>query len=532
MMDNKFIYRDKSYLLPEIINLAHVSVWASKGEDDDFKIVYWNQGAEEIYKIDAEHAIGKNYLDLFVSDLEREQSIKDCKEILSGKVIRNYIAEDITKNGESRRILANVFRTWDPREKCYLQVEIGINFEETERDKAELNLYKIREESIPEKFLDTINGVVSSLTRINLNSSKIDPILNSITNSLKENLSGNVTCQFIFLGKKPEYNEFSYSAEELAEIIDFCKISDQPIFINSFSDIEEVSTNLSFSKPIAIIQISKFSNDDIYLLVENKSSTFRPFDNVRKKLAINAAQLATLVFITKKYIDELNSQKKRIIEEESLFTRIDLMKDFNHKINNMLAPSILRIQKIKEGISDQEPLMDDLVKLESYINLILNESKKLEEVSINEEINITELLNELCRRYFIYHSDQIDFETKIDPSSFIITGDRISLINSFENIINNSIEALQEEKVKKIWIESKISTQHEHNKIRIRFTDTGKFNQKAKDTIFDLGNSTKGPKRGYGLFRSKQIIENHNGEIFLDDSGRDQLTSFVIEITQ
>ena len=99
-----------------------LSIWASLGKEHNYRVVYWNEGAEKIYGIPAEEAIGQNYLDLFVADegpQVRRDSENDCDDIiLNGTQFINYMAVD---NKRIRRVkspehpillLTNVFRVF------------------------------------------------------------------------------------------------------------------------------------------------------------------------------------------------------------------------------------------------------------------------------------------------------------------------------------------------------------------------------------------------------------------------------------
>ena len=64
----KFDLRDSLEFLRGLYSSAPLSIWASLGKEHNYRIVYWNEGAEKIYGISAEDAIGKNYFDVFVAE--------------------------------------------------------------------------------------------------------------------------------------------------------------------------------------------------------------------------------------------------------------------------------------------------------------------------------------------------------------------------------------------------------------------------------------------------------------------------------
>lgn len=116
----KFDLRDSLEFLRGLYSSAPLSIWASLGKEHNYRIVYWNEGAEKIYGISAEDAIGKNYLDVFVAEEDpqvRRDSENDCDEIINnGKTFVNYMAVDnkVVNGVKSPNypilLLTNVFR--------------------------------------------------------------------------------------------------------------------------------------------------------------------------------------------------------------------------------------------------------------------------------------------------------------------------------------------------------------------------------------------------------------------------------------
>lgn len=107
-----------------IIDRAPFTMWAC---DRDFKIVLWAGQCEQVYGYRAHQAKGKNYLKLFVDEPERPDSQADCIAIIDDDVVfRNFIAEDVAKDGSKRYMLTNCFRIWDDEKKDWLQAEVAI----------------------------------------------------------------------------------------------------------------------------------------------------------------------------------------------------------------------------------------------------------------------------------------------------------------------------------------------------------------------------------------------------------------------
>jgi two-component system, CitB family, sensor histidine kinase MalK len=84
------------------------------------------------------------------------------------------------------------------------------------------------------------------------------------------------------------------------------------------------------------------------------------------------------------------------------------------------------------------------------------------------------------------------------------------LITIIGNLIDNAIEALSESQKKIIELRLK-----DHDgRLSIRVKDTGPgIDDKAKETIFEKGYSSKGEDRGFGLYLVRRSIERLNGSL-------------------
>ncbi|MEE6305707.1 PAS domain-containing protein [Plantactinospora veratri] len=122
-------------LVLELFNESHVAIWAC---DRDFQVVLWNRGAEEIYGFTSEEIIGRNYLDMFVDEAERDASLEDCRRIIdTGRRYKNLLAYDADAGGRVRYMLTNCFRITDRETGKRFQAEIGVEISDLELRKDE-----------------------------------------------------------------------------------------------------------------------------------------------------------------------------------------------------------------------------------------------------------------------------------------------------------------------------------------------------------------------------------------------------------
>jgi PAS domain S-box-containing protein len=108
-----------------LVRSAHVSIWAA---DRNHNIVLWNSGAERIYGRGEKDVLGKNYLELFVDEVERDESAIHCRRIIDTDYRQhNCLAYDKDASGNQVDMLTNCFRITDPDTGEHYQGEIGID---------------------------------------------------------------------------------------------------------------------------------------------------------------------------------------------------------------------------------------------------------------------------------------------------------------------------------------------------------------------------------------------------------------------
>lgn len=154
-------------LLLDIIDRAPFTIWAC---NRDFIIKLWNKKCEENYGYRASEAIGKSFVELFVSEPEREQSRIDCLAIIDeDTVFENFLAWDKSRGNKDRVMLTNCFRIYDEGLKEFLQAEVGLEISDLElrtrdhRNLREVGIARLAEEK---QTLETCRTEMGS--RLNL----------------------------------------------------------------------------------------------------------------------------------------------------------------------------------------------------------------------------------------------------------------------------------------------------------------------------------------------------------------------------
>jgi len=231
-------------------------------------------------------------------------------------------------------------------------------------------------------------------------------------------------------------------------------------------------------------------------------------------------------------------RQRQIIESKTKFATLgEVTANFSHEIKN----SVNVIHMAHEYLNKNIGKMDSNPKIEKYVNNI--------EVGLNQITRITESVRNLSR-------EDISDEFKVVPLSDVLATVRVLVFHYFDtagvalefdefskdvkincqetllgqviiNLLNNARHAAEANHKK--WV--KCSTLITEGKVHIEVIDSGKgIPNEIKEKLFlkHFTSKVKGEGTGLGLVFSRKVIEQHGGEIWLDDNRKN--TTFVIEL--
>jgi two-component system nitrogen regulation sensor histidine kinase NtrY len=205
-----------------------------------------------------------------------------------------------------------------------------------------------------------------------------------------------------------------------------------------------------------------------------------------------------------------------------------------HEIKNPLTPIQLSIQRARKKYLSRSPDYDQVfLEATETITSQVDELKKLVDEfsrfarlpSISPApVDIHEIIEDSLKLYRS-HRRGIDFPIAYHPSPLIINGDAEQLKRVLINLIENSLDAIEGEG--KISFET--SVDQSEGTVRVRVSDDGRgLPEKDRDKLFLPYYSTKKGGTGLGLAIVSDIVNEHKGEIRVEDN-EPKGTVFILE---
>ena len=217
----------------------------------------------------------------------------------------------------------------------------------------------------------------------------------------------------------------------------------------------------------------------------------------------------------------------------------NFMMAITHELKTPIAVTKLNLetlQKHKLSEEQQQRLIANTLQEANRLNDLCNNMLLASQIEAggyvvtNEKNNLTALVRD-CAHDFTIRFPRRSIYTNIQPGIYF-TGDRLLLQMAVNNLLDNAIKYSVRES--KIWVELK----NENGTIKLFIKDEGKGiadeeKQKVFDKFYRVGNQhTKGAKgTGLGLFLTKKIIQQHNGNIIVTNN-QPQGSNFVVSLKE
>lgn len=234
-------------------------------------------------------------------------------------------------------------------------------------------------------------------------------------------------------------------------------------------------------------------------------------------------------------VHKLESSAKTLAESERQIAYEQMAKQISHEVKNPLTPMKLSIQQLQRVSENNDPRLKDHVK--RMCNTLIEQIDHLERVASEfsffarakeEKRELLDLLAILNSVIFLYKETRAVKIVKIFPeSTCLVLADRTQLTKVFHNILKNAMQAVRHKEQGVIFVNVKID---DANSVLVSFTDNGYgIPADGVEQVFQPNFTTKTAGMGLGLAICRNIIEDMNGEIWLE-SIVDEGTTFFIKL--
>ncbi len=288
---------------------------------------------------------------------------------------------------------------------------------------------------------------------------------------------------------------------------------------------------LAISIVIAIF-VSNWVTAPLRLLQESFSSV--KFGKINQQILYDKEdEIGALVKDYNKKLEELQftAQQLALSERESAWR--EMAKQVAHEIKNPLTPMKLSVQQLLRVYNPDDPqsemklkkVSESIIEQIDALTKIANEFSSFAKMPKPNEVHL-DLIPLLENVIEVFRSDakaNLSIETFLKQVN--IKADKDQMVRVFNNLIQNAIQAIPEDREGKI----NIRISEKESVFLIHVMDNGKgIETHEKGKIFVPYFTTKSTGTGLGLAMVKQIIENHNGQINFQSSPLG--TTFTIQL--
>lgn len=298
-------------------------------------------------------------------------------------------------------------------------------------------------------------------------------------------------------------------------VINVLEVHDHP---NYLAYIEELSGYPIHSMLVAPLEFQGKLNGAIELI--NKKNENSVFSEIDINIASFFAAYASIALVMFSYKEE-SLQKERLAAIGMASAGIA------HYIKNVVTgldgASQMLDQSLEEGNLEGAQASWNILK--RNIRKISNFSLSLLRYSSDKKpdfrfLDLNKLLQDLCEDFIKEYQTSVQFDIKLsldhNLKTFSFAGDQLTDV--FYNLFINSIQAYDQLDQHMIL---RVSTHYdaEKNLVIIEYEDNGPgISEEGKKKVFNAFFSTKKSGTGLGLFAVKKAIEDHDGQIWVEDA--------------
>ena len=236
--------------------------------------------------------------------------------------------------------------------------------------------------------------------------------------------------------------------------------------------------------------------------------------------------------LAEKLEENLRRQKtleKDLANNEKLAALGRVASGVAHEVRNPLAAMKLKIQLAQRQNFDREKLgktfavlNEEIARLDQLISRMLDagKPKTLNFKACAPSSIVRERLEFIEEKA---DAQNVKIETDFSDAEAKAEIDAKKITQVFDNLFNNALEAMPDGGI------LKVETKVENNKFIVQISDSGRgISEAERAKLFELFYTTKDKGTGLGLAISREIVEAHNGRLYLSESATGAV--FVVEL--
>ena len=246
-------------------------------------------------------------------------------------------------------------------------------------------------------------------------------------------------------------------------------------------------------------------------------------------------EMSLLIKTFNEMTKKLKLQRTEIKKNERNAAWLDIARRIAHEIKNPLTPIQLSAEYLRSKTKSKEDKIyaNTIIKKVATIENMVDEFSKFAQLP-KPKFEIIKL-NKLCFDLILFHkksNKKINFLHKDLNKDFFIKIDELQISMAITNLIQNSIESINEKKFKNKRFNGKInlSIYLKNNNVYVKIIDNGGGLPKdfPKNKILEPYITTKKSGTGLGLAIVSRIIQEHSGNFYINDNKNG--TTVLIEL--
>ena len=243
-------------------------------------------------------------------------------------------------------------------------------------------------------------------------------------------------------------------------------------------------------------------------------------------------EIGELVNEYNKMVQKLDHSAEALAKSEREGAWRQMAKQVAHEIKNPLTPMKLSIQYLQKAIDNNSPQVKEMTA--NVAKTLIEQIEHLSKIAsdFSQFANIGNQRNELFDLHDVLYSlaslydpiENINFSWEPVNQQVILYADKTQLNRLFTNLLQNAIEAPENQHKRNIEVSERINGEY----VIVSIKDNGGgIPVHTRDKIFMPNFTTKSSGTGLGLAMSKSIAEQSQGDIWFETINGEGSTFFV-----